>query len=218
MAVRLEREPRIRVSTPKGSVRARHVVLAGDALLRGWSRASTAASCRSATTSSPPSRLEGQTQRHPGQCRGVRHPLRRQLLPDVGGRTPAVRRRRALHADRRRPTSPAFVRPHMEETFPQLQGLPHRPCLGRAGVGDDVAAAACRALSARSISRMAIPARASILSTLSGKLLAEAITGETSRLDLFSTLSPMPFPGRRGAARPALCARLRGPRRDRTKH
>nr|WP_292659984.1 hypothetical protein [Mesorhizobium sp.] len=28
-----------------------------------------------------------------------------------------------------------------------------------------------------------------------GKLLAEAITGDASRLDLFSTLSPLPFHG-----------------------
>ncbi|RWG75517.1 MAG: FAD-binding oxidoreductase, partial [Mesorhizobium sp.] len=35
VAVRLEREPFIRVFTDKGSVRARHVVLAGDALLNG---------------------------------------------------------------------------------------------------------------------------------------------------------------------------------------
>ncbi|TIW10517.1 MAG: FAD-dependent oxidoreductase, partial [Mesorhizobium sp.] len=52
-----------------------------------------------------------------------------------------------------------------------------------------------------------------------GKLLAEAITGDNSRLDLFSTLRPLPFPG--GTA-------LRGPlyvlgmlwyaMRDRIKH
>ncbi|TIW63703.1 MAG: FAD-binding oxidoreductase, partial [Mesorhizobium sp.] len=35
VAVRLEREPSIKVSTAKGSVRAKHVVLAGDALLQG---------------------------------------------------------------------------------------------------------------------------------------------------------------------------------------
>nr|WP_292659997.1 hypothetical protein [Mesorhizobium sp.] len=33
------------------------------------------------------------------------------------------------------------------------------------------------------------PGRGLFLSTLSGKLLAEAITGDASRLDLFSTLS-----------------------------
>ncbi|TIQ54048.1 MAG: FAD-binding oxidoreductase, partial [Mesorhizobium sp.] len=35
VALRLEREPAIRVATANGSVRARHVVLAGDALLQG---------------------------------------------------------------------------------------------------------------------------------------------------------------------------------------
>ena len=58
-----------------------------------------------------------------------------------------------------------------------------------------------------------------ILSTLAGKLLAEAIAGETSKFALFEGLNPMPFPG--GAA-------LRGPlyvlgmlwyaMRDRLKH
>ena len=33
------------------------------------------------------------------------------------------------------------------------------------------------------------------VSASAGKLLAEAITGDASRLDLFSTLTPLPFPG-----------------------
>jgi len=41
-----------------------------------------------------------------------------------------------------------------------------------------------------------------LLSTLAGKLLVEAITGETERFRLFAEIEPAPFPG--GAA-------LRGP-------
>ncbi len=34
-----------------------------------------------------------------------------------------------------------------------------------------------------------------VLSTLAGKLIAEAVEGETSRFDLFSRIAPPPFPG-----------------------
>ena len=101
---------------------------------------------------------------------------------------------------------PAFVRPHLEKTFPQLTGrridhawgglvsvttsrLPH---VGRIG----------EVYFAHGYSGKGV-----ILSTLSGKLLAEAIAGETARFDLFAGLNPMPFPGRRRPARPALRAR-----------
>jgi gamma-glutamylputrescine oxidase len=34
-----------------------------------------------------------------------------------------------------------------------------------------------------------------LLSTLGGKLLAEAMTGERARFDLFASIEPPPFPG-----------------------
>ena len=82
----------------------------------------------------------------------------------------------------------------MERVFPQLGGrriehawgglvsitstrLPH---IGRQG----------EALFAHGYSGMGV-----ILSTLAGKLLAEALAGETSRFDQFAALEPPAFPG-----------------------
>jgi gamma-glutamylputrescine oxidase len=87
-----------------------------------------------------------------------------------------------------------FVRPHLEGTFAQLKGvkidyawgglvsvttsrLPH---VGRQG----------EVYFAHGYSGMGV-----ILSTLGGKLLVEAMTGETSRFDLFAKVEPMAFPG-----------------------
>jgi len=95
----------------------------------------------------------------------------------------------------------AFVRPFLERTFPQLRGvaLTHAwgglvsvtmsrlPDIGRNGP----------ILWAHGYS-----GQGAILSTLGGALMAEAALGQTSRLDRFAAVAPLPFPG--GAA-------LRGP-------
>jgi gamma-glutamylputrescine oxidase len=100
--------------------------------------------------------------------------------------------------ERYSPTPPAdiaaFVRPHLEGVFPRLRGvvidhawgglvsitrsrLPH---VGRDGA----------ILYAHGYSGMG-----AILSTLAGKLLAEALAGESQRFDLFASMAPPPFPG-----------------------
>jgi gamma-glutamylputrescine oxidase len=88
----------------------------------------------------------------------------------------------------------AFVRPHMEAVFPRLRGvridhawgglvsitrsrLPH---IGRQG---DV-------LFAHGYSGQGV-----ILSTLAGKLLVEALSGDVERFDRFAALEPPAFPG-----------------------
>jgi gamma-glutamylputrescine oxidase len=217
VAVRLEREPSIRVSTAKGSVRAKHVVLAGDALLNGLeprvnSRIMPVGNYIVATEP-----LEGKRNVIPANVAvsDTRFVVNYYRMSADG---------RLLFGggERYTPSPPAdiagFVRPHMEATFPQLQGcridhvwgglvsvttsrLPH--------VGHYGEVYFAHGYSGKGV----------ILSTLSGKLLAEAITGDATRLDLFSTLTPMPFPG--GTA-------LRGPlyvlgmlwyaMRDRIKH
>jgi gamma-glutamylputrescine oxidase len=88
----------------------------------------------------------------------------------------------------------AFVRPHMEATFPQVRGvaidyawgglvsvtMTRLPHIGREG----------EVLFAHGYSGMGV-----ILSTLAGKLLIEAIGGEASRFDQFAALEPAAFPG-----------------------
>jgi gamma-glutamylputrescine oxidase len=88
----------------------------------------------------------------------------------------------------------AFVRPYMEAVFPRLAGrrvdyawgglvsvtntrLPH---IGREG----------ETYFAHGYSGLGV-----VLSTLAGKLLADAMTGRAEDFDLFAGIEPPPFPG-----------------------
>ncbi len=190
----------VTVSTPSGTVRASHAVLAGDALLAGvFPKAETTimpvANYQVATAPLPNARAIIPSDAAVSDTRFVVNYYR--LTPDgrllFGG---GERYSRSAPAD-----IAGFVRPHMEAVFPQLRGvaidhawgglvsitrsrLPH---VGRSG---DV-------LFAHGYSGMG-----AILSTLAGKLLAEAVMGETTQFDLFADVAPPPFPG--GAA-------MRGP-------
>jgi len=216
-ALKLDRRSGIRVETAGGAVRARHAVLAGDALLHGID-----------------TRIESRIM-PVGNYIAATEPLAdaAAVIPSNAAvsDTRFVVNYYRLSADGRllfgggerytpRPPAdiPGFVRPHMEKTFPQLKGrridyawgglvsvttsrFPH--------VGRDGEVYFAHGYSGKGV----------ILSTLAGKLLAEAIAGETSKFALFEGLNPMPFPG--GAA-------LRGPlyvlgmlwyaMRDRLKH
>ena len=190
----------VTVSTAEGAVRARHAVLAGDALLAGLERGvdnriMPVASYVVATEPLPDAAFLIPHDVAVSDSRFVVNYYRRtaddRLLFGGGERyTPDPPRDIA-----------EFVRPHLEGVFPQLKGrridhawgglvsittsrLPH---LGRHG---DV-------LFAHGYSGMG-----ALLSTLAGKLLVEAILGEAERFDLFAGVEPAPFPG--GAA-------LRGP-------
>ncbi|TIS57893.1 MAG: FAD-binding oxidoreductase, partial [Mesorhizobium sp.] len=192
VAIRLEREPSIRVFTDKGSVRARHVVLAGDALLQGLEP-------RVNSRIMPISNYIIATE-----------PLgERNVIPSnvAVSDTLFVVNYYRMSADGRllfgggeryTPSPPAdiagFVRPHMERTFPQLRG-----CRIDHAWGGLVSVTTSRLPHVGHYGEVyfahGYSGKGVILSTLSGKLLAEAITGDASRLDLFSTLTPLPFPG-----------------------
>ncbi|MFD9901982.1 NAD(P)/FAD-dependent oxidoreductase [Mesorhizobium sp. NPDC059025] len=216
-ALRIDRSRGIRVETATGAVRARHAVLAGDSLLhcidkRVESRIMPVGNYIVATE---PLADAGEIIPGNAAVSDSRFVVNYYRLSADG---------RLLFGggERYTPSPPAdieaFVRPHMEQTFPQLKGrridhawgglvsvttsrFPH--------VGRDGEVYFAHGYSGKGV----------ILSTLAGKLLAEAISGETSRFALFEGLNPMPFPG--GAA-------LRGPlyvlgmlwyaMRDRLKH
>ncbi|TIR65237.1 MAG: FAD-binding oxidoreductase, partial [Mesorhizobium sp.] len=184
VAVRLEREPFIRVFTDKGSVRARHVVLAGDALLNG---------------------LEPRVNSRImpiGNYIVATEPLgARNVIPSNAAvsdtlfvvnyyRMSADGRLLFGGGERYTPSPPAdiggFVRPHMEKTFPQLRG-----CRIDHAWGGLVSVTTSRLPHVGHYGEVyfahGYSGKGVILSTLSGKLLAEAITGDASRLDLFST-------------------------------
>ncbi|WP_395382499.1 NAD(P)/FAD-dependent oxidoreductase [Mesorhizobium sp. UC22_110] len=216
-ALRIDRSRGIRVETATGAVRARHAVLAGDSLLHGIDKRveSRIMPVGNYIVATEPLADAGEIIPGNAAVSDSRFVVNYYRLSADG---------RLLFGggERYTPSPPAdieaFVRPHMEQTFPQLKGrridhawgglvsvttsrFPH--------VGRDGEVYFAHGYSGKGV----------ILSTLAGKLLAEAISGETSRFALFEGLNPMPFPG--GAA-------LRGPlyvlgmlwyaMRDRLKH
>jgi gamma-glutamylputrescine oxidase len=190
----------VTVSTPRAVVRASHAVLAGDALLEGVSPRLEAsimpvANYVVATAPLPDASALIPSDAAVSDTRFVVNYYR--LTPDgrllFGG---GERYSRSAPAD-----IAGFVRPYMEAVFPQLRGVAidhawgglvsitrtRMPHVGRSG----------NVLFAHGYSGMG-----AILSTLAGKLLVEALEGETARFDLFADVAPPPFPG--GAA-------MRGP-------
>jgi gamma-glutamylputrescine oxidase len=190
----------VRVSTARGTVAARHAVLAGDALLTGLeprvnNRIMPVANYVVATE---PLADAHALIPHDVAVSDSRFVVNYYRLTADG---------RLLFGggERYTPDPPrdiaAFVRPHMEAVFPRLRGrridhawggmvsvtstrLPH---VGQSG----------EVYFAHGYSGMGV-----ILSTLAGKLLVEAMTGAPSRFDLFADIEPPPFPGG---------VRLRGP-------
>ena len=192
-AVELKQDGRVRIATTSGAVTARHAILAGDALLTGLlgrvnSRIMPVANYVVATEPLADADQLIPTDVAVSDTRFVVNYYRRTADGRIlfGG------------GERYTPDAPkdmaAFVRPHLEGTFPQLKGvgidyawgglvsvttsrLPH---VGRQG----------EVFYAHGYSGMG-----AILSTLGGKLLVEAIGGNTSRFDLFAGVEPMAFPG-----------------------
>lgn len=193
IATGLSRSPHITVTTADGAVRARHAVLAGDALLSGLeprvnSRIMPVANYLVTTEPLPDAAQIIPSGAAVSDTRFVVNYYR--LTVDgrmlFGG------------GEKYTPTPPrdiaGFVRPHLEKTFPQLAGrrIDHAwgglvsvttsrmPHVGREG----------EVYFAHGYSGLGV-----ILSTLAGKLLVEAMQGETSRFDMFARVEPRPFPG-----------------------
>ena len=194
LAVGLEQtRGRVRVTTGAGAVRARHAVLAGDALLQGLaprvnSRIMPVANYVVTTEPLNDAAALIPTDVAVSDTRFVVNYYRR--TPDgrllFGG------------GERYTPDPPAdiagFVRPFMEAVFPQVRGrridhawgglvsvttsrLPH---VGRDGA----------VLFGHGYSGLGV-----ILSTLAGKLLAEEIGGSSRGFDLLAGVEPRAFPG-----------------------
>jgi gamma-glutamylputrescine oxidase len=190
----------VRVTTRSGSARGDRAVLAGDALLRGlMSRVETrimpVANYIAATAplADPAALIAGDLAVSDSRfvVNYYRLGVDGRLLFGGGERyTPDPPRDIA-----------AFTRRHMERVFPQIAGVPithawgglvsvtrsRLPHLGRQGA----------VWFAHGYSGQGV-----VLSTLAGKLMVEAMIGDTGRFDQFAALEPPPFPGGRA---------LRGP-------
>lgn len=184
---------RVRARTRGGAVRARHAVLAGDALLQGLcprvnQRIMPVANYIAATAPLPDPAALIPRNVAVSDSRFVVNYYR--LSADgrllFGG------------GERYSPQPPrdmdAFVRGHMETVFPQIRGVPidhawgglvsvtqtRLPHVGRQG----------EVLFAHGYSGLGV-----VLSTLAGKLLIEEILGSHDRFSRFAGLEPPPFPG-----------------------
>lgn len=193
VALRLDATGGVRVETGRGAVRARQAVLAGDALLKGLmpsvnNKIMPVANYLIATEPLADARALIPHDVAVSDSRFVVNYYR--LTADgrllFGG------------GERYTPDAPAdiaaFVRPYLEAAFPQLRGTPiahawgglvsitqtRLPHVGRRG----------EVFFAHGYSGMG-----AILSTLAGKLLAEAMAGEEERFDLFADVAPPSFPG-----------------------
>ena len=183
------------VSTPGGRVRAEHAILAGDALLQGLSarvnrRIMPVANYIVATEplKNPQALIAGDLAVTDSRFVVDYFRLTRDGRLLFGG------------GERYTPRSPpdigAFVRPYLERTFPQLAGVPfdhawggmvsitlsRLPHIGRDGP----------VLFAHGYS-----GQGAILSSLAGKLLAEALDGNAAGLEQFEYVEPPAFPGGR---------------------
>jgi gamma-glutamylputrescine oxidase len=193
VATALENGRQVRVTTPEGAVRARHALLAGDALLEGLApqvegRIMPVANYLVATAPLPDARALIPHDIAVSDSRFVVNYYR----------TSADGRLLFGGGERYSRQSPrdiaAFVRPYMEGVFPQLRATPidyawgglvsitrtRLPHIGRQG----------EVFFAHGYSGMG-----AILSTLAGKLAVEAMAGEADRFDLFAGVAPPPFPG-----------------------
>jgi gamma-glutamylputrescine oxidase len=183
----------VRVRTRVGAVRARHAVLAGDALLHGLCP-------RVNQRIMPVANYIAATAPLPDPAAVIPHNLAVSDSRFVVNyyRLSADGRLLFGGGERYSPEPPrdiaAFVRGHMEAVFPQLRGAAIRhawgglvsvtqtrlPHVGRQG----------EVLFAHGYSGMGV-----VLSTLAGKLLVEELLGKSGRFALFASLEPPPFPG-----------------------
>ena len=184
---------KVRVETNAGAVNARHAVLAGDALLGGVAPAVHARIMPVANYIVATEPLADPGAFIPGDAAvsDSRFVVNYYRLTADG---------RMLFGggERYTPAAPAdiaaFVRPYLEAVFPALRGadLPYAwgglvsvtqtrlPHVGRQG----------EVWFAHGYSGMGV-----VLSTLAGKLLVDAMAGETDGFDLFAAAAPPPFPG-----------------------
>jgi len=183
----------VTVTTPHGTIDARHAVLAGDALLTGLSRRVEGRIMPVANYIVTTAALADPAALIPGDAavsdaRFVVNYYRR--TPDgrlmFGGGERYTRRPPADIA--------AFVRPFLERTFPQLRGvaidhawggLVSVTCSRLPDIGRDGPVLWAHGYSGQG----------AILSTLGGALLAEAVTGDATRFDRFAGIAPGAFPG-----------------------
>jgi gamma-glutamylputrescine oxidase len=191
----------VTLATAAGTLRARHAVLAGDAYLAGVAPAAEARLMPVASyvvATAPLGATAGELLPTDVAVSDSRFVVRYFRLTADG--------RLLFGSGERYASTPpsdiaAFVRPHLEATFPRLRGVKIDHAWG--GLVSITRSRlphfsrADRIFVAQGYSGMG-----AALSTLAGKLIAEALAGDSSRFDRFAAVAPPAFPGGRA---------LRGP-------
>lgn len=192
-ATELRPGPRPYIGTPSGGVSARHVILAGDALLTGLlqrvnRRIMPVANYIAATAplADPEALIAGDVAVSDSRFVVNYYRLSADGRLLFGG------------GERYTPEPPrdlsAFVRGHMERTFPSLRGIDITHCWGGLvsitmsrlpHIGQEGNVLFAHGYSGQGV----------VLSTFAGKLLAEALVGRTERFNVFADLEPPQFPG-----------------------
>jgi gamma-glutamylputrescine oxidase len=183
----------VRVTTPAGVVKARHAVIACDALLGNLQP-------KLAARIMPVANYIGTTEPLADGDAAIPHDMAVSDTRFVVNYFRLTADRRLLFGggERYTPNPPAdiagFVRPHIAKVFPHLAGrridyawggmvsvtTTRLPDIGRMG----------NLFYAHGYSGQGV-----ILTTLAGKLVAEAVAGTTERFDLFAKMAPPAFPG-----------------------
>lgn len=195
--VRLERSSsEVRLITVGGSVRARQAILAGDALMSGLDPRAEHRIMPVASYIAVTEPLKFADELIPfnaavSDSRFVVNYFRRTADDRIlfGG---GERYSRSPPAD-----IAAFVRPHIEATFPRLKGIRLTYAWGGL-VSITMTRLPHFARDGNLLIAHGYSGMGAVLSTLAGKLLVEAATGDPARFDLIAALEPPAFPG--GAA------------------
>ncbi len=190
------RAGQVRLITAGGAVRARQAILAGDALLSGLCRRAEHRIMPVASYIAVTEPLDFADELIPSDAavsdsRFVVNYYRRTADDRIlfGG---GERYSRSPPAD-----IAAFVRPHIEATFPQLKGVALTHAWGGL-VSITMSRLPHFVRDGNLLIAHGYSGMGAVLSTLAGKLLDEAARGDPARFDLFAALEPPAFPG--GAA------------------
>lgn len=195
-AISIEQGARVVIQTPEGKIRARHVVMAADALLGTLMPALARRMMPIASHMVATEPLGARAaellphDRAVSDSRFVTNYFR--LSADgrllFGG---GERYRRSAPAD-----IGSFVRPHMLRVFPQLEDV-HIEFAWRGLVGITLNRMPHFGRLGEIWFAHGYSGHGALLATFAGKLIAEAMTGTIERFDVFSRIPPQPFPGGR---------------------
>jgi gamma-glutamylputrescine oxidase len=182
--------------TAHGTVTADHVILAGNGYIGGLEPRSPLGSCRSTTSSSRPNRWAT------GRSRDSAEPIAVADSKFVVNYWRLSDDNRLLFGGGesygyRFPDIVKTVRNPMLKVYPQLADARIDPCLGR-HAGDHHEPDALLRPHPNVLSASGYSGHGVALATLTGKLLAEAVTGNAEGYDLMASIPQPRFPG--GAA------------------